>query len=633
MAQKHLQLLRNSTPYANYEAAKAGILNAAPSQDGVPVLARYYDGEVQGGEGMPFVKTLIGFVYCKGDSERNITILDAENNIDENTINNLIEQYVNNNLNAEDTPVAGQFVTAVTMESGETKVERAAVSADQVSFSEADYTATTVGAAIKELQDKVQEGLNELASATTEQLETLDADSRVTLENPSNLQYVIYQGDPADPANKIGEINIPKDTVVSEGEIITADGTELNGTSTAATSANLTVGEKYVKLTLANADETGNLIYIAVTDLVDVYTGSSGDVVNILVDDYTISASVNDGSITGDKIAQNTISGSNIADGAVDTAQIADGAITSDKIEDGAVGSGQIADGAITENKIEDDSISGVKIANGAITSGKIANNAITETKISDGAVTEDKIEDGAVTTDKIADDAITEDKIADGAVTTDKIEDGAITADKLDSTITANMETYLSGVTVNGVAGTVTDKVARVTIYTDNLVVGPDAPDVEGVVTEGTSLNQILKSYEDKIISATSGTLQTVKFNEVLSTEESEGTVARLRVDGNDLLVGTAYTQPTGDTAYTGVLTSDTVSAAISKIEQTLVNNMLTGGQGVEITNKIVNVKLSQDVSKQTATGNTKSMLEFDTDGGLYVTGIDAGEYSTSNP
>jgi hypothetical protein len=123
------------------------------------------------------------------------------------------------------------------------------------------------------------------------------------------------------------------------------------------------------------------------------------------------------------------------------------------------------------------------------------------------------------------------------------------------------------------------------------------------------------------------------VRFNNVLSSSESEGTVARLRVDGNDLTVGTGYTQPTGDTAYTGVLTSDTVSAAISKIEQTLVNNMLDGGQGIQIANKIVNVKLSTDETKQDATGNTVSMLEFDTDGGLYVTGIDAGEYSTSNP
>jgi hypothetical protein len=630
MAQKHLQLLRNSTPYADYEAAKAGILNAAPSQDGVPVLARYFYGEADA-EGKRPVRTLLGLVYFK-DGNRQVTILDAENNIDENTINNLIEQYVNNNLNAEDTPVAGQFVTAVTMESGETKVERAAVSANQVSFSEADYTATTVDAAIKELQGKVQEGLNELASATTEQLETLDTDSRVTLENPSNLQYVIYQGDPADPANKIGEINIPKDTVVSEGEIITADGTELNGTSTAATNANLTAGEKYVKLTLANADETRNLIYIAVTDLVDVYAGSSGDVVNILVNDYTISASVNDGSITGDKIAQNTISGSNIADGAVGTAKIADGAITEGKIEDGAISTDKIADDAITSDKIEAGAVGTDQIADSAITENKIENGSISGVKIADGAITEDKIEDGAITTDKIADSAITTDKIADGAITTDKIEDGAITADKLDSTITANMETYLSGVTVNGVNGTVTDKVAEVTIYTDDLVVGPGAPSGSSLVEEGTPLNEILKAYEDKIISSTSGTLRTVKFNNVLSSEESDGTVARLRVYGNDLTVGTGYTQPTGDTAYTGVLTSDTVSAAISKIEQTLVDNMLTGGFGIDIANKIVNVKLSGDPSKQTATGNTKSMLEFDDDGGLYVTGIDAGEYSTPN-
>jgi hypothetical protein len=616
--QKHLQLLRNnsSTPYANYEAAKAGILNAAPSQDGVPILARYFTGVDQE------VRTLLGLVYCKDGISRQVTILDAENNIDENTINNLIEQYVNTNLNAEDTPVAGQFVTAVTMESGETKVERAAVSADQVSFSEAGYSATTVGAAIKELQGKVQNGLNELANETTEQLEALDADSRVTLESPSNLQYVIYQGDPTDPDNKIGEINIPKDTVVSEGEIITADGTELNGTSTASTNANLNVGEKYVKLTLANADETRNLIYIAVTDLVDIYTGSSGNVVNIFVDGYTISASVNDGSITGDKIAQNTISGSNIADGAVDTAQIADGAITEDKIEDGAITEDKIADDAITSDKIEDGAVGSDQIADGAITENKIEDDSISSIKIADGAITEDKIGDSAITEDKIADGAITEEKIADGAISTDKIADGAITADKLDSTITANMETYLSGVTVNGVSGTVTDKVAEITIYTDDLVVGPGAPSDSSIVREGVQLNNILKSYEDKIINATSGTLQTVRFNNVLSTEESSGTVAGLTVDGNNLTVGTGYTQPTGDTAYTGVLTSDTVSAAISKIEQTLVNNMLTGGQGIQIDNKNINVKLSE----------TDSALDFDDAGGLYVTGIDAGEYSTSS-
>lgn len=123
------------------------------------------------------------------------------------------------------------------------------------------------------------------------------------------------------------------------------------------------------------------------------------------------------------------------------------------------------------------------------------------------------------------------------------------------------------------------------------------------------------------------------MKFNNVLSSDEGEGTIAKLNVDGNDLNVGTAYTQPTGDTAYTGVSTDDSVSKAISKIEQTLVDNMLTGGFGIDIANKIVNVKLSQDPSKQIATGNTKSMLEFDSDGGLYVTGIDAGEYLTSNP
>lgn len=60
----------------------------------------------------------------------------------------------------------------------------------------------------------------------------------------------------------IGTINHPKEMVVTAGEVIVASDEE-----------GLTVGEKYLKLTIANQEAP---VYIAVKDLVDVYTEGAG---------------------------------------------------------------------------------------------------------------------------------------------------------------------------------------------------------------------------------------------------------------------------------------------------------------------------------------------------------------------
>ena len=58
------------------------------------------------------------------------------------------------------------------------------------------------------------------------------------------------------------DINIPQDLVVKSGEVITA-----------TTETGLVKGDKYIKLTIANKE--GQPIYIAVKDLVDVYTAQA----------------------------------------------------------------------------------------------------------------------------------------------------------------------------------------------------------------------------------------------------------------------------------------------------------------------------------------------------------------------
>ena len=67
---------------------------------------------------------------------------------------------------------------------------------------------------------------------------------------------------------KVGEyINIPKDLVVQSGSVKTC-------TTANTPQSGYVVGDKYIDLVLANADNQH--IYIKVTDLIDVYTGGNG---------------------------------------------------------------------------------------------------------------------------------------------------------------------------------------------------------------------------------------------------------------------------------------------------------------------------------------------------------------------
>lgn len=82
------------------------------------------------------------------------------------------------------------------------------------------------------------------------------------------------------------DIDIPKDLVVKSGEVITA-----------TTETGLVKGDKYIKLTIANQDESP--IYIAVKDLVDVYTAqaNAAQVQLAISGTNEISATIKPGSI------------------------------------------------------------------------------------------------------------------------------------------------------------------------------------------------------------------------------------------------------------------------------------------------------------------------------------------------
>lgn len=167
-------------------------------------------------------------------------------------------------------------------------------------------TATSVEGAIQEIAKKVNDNAES---------------AKVTLEHQDGtLQYVIKQGD------QTMTINIPKDMVVESGEVITAE--------TDDQEHNVVAGKKYIKLVIANSS---SVLYIAVDDLVDVYTvKANADKVQLAISDANeLSASIKAGSIAKtdltadvqtaiDTVATNTTAISGLSDriGTLEGAQI-----------------------------------------------------------------------------------------------------------------------------------------------------------------------------------------------------------------------------------------------------------------------------------------------------------------------
>ena len=267
--------------------------------------------------------------------------------------------------------------------------------------------------------------------------------------------------------------------------------------------------------------------------------GSKVEGIEIDVPDFTIE----DGSITADKLAVNSVITDKIMAGAITSDKIAAGAIDATKIQAGtitansaiidnaAIGSAQIADAAITTAHIKDGAIDNAKIDKLAVAAANIKDAAIGTAKIQDAAITVAKIQDAfvedlvatqgkfesaqigelestnikasAITTDKLAANSITTDKIQTGAITAEKmavgsveagsIAAGAITADKI-ATGTITAEEIKTGAIVSDKIATgaiTTDKLSANSITTDKVAAGAITAskiNTNGLMVDGTA-------------------------------------------------------------------------------------------------------------------------------------------------
>ena len=193
--------------------------------------------------------------------------------------------------------------------------------AEDVSYdnSTSGLTATDVQGALDELAEASEGGV---ASKTVYITETAGGSG-----DAYSKRYGIYQGANGStaspvPAEKLGDIDIPKDMVVESGSVVdivfkASDNTLHEGSESGPDVTVAIKGQgvtptaadagKYIKLTIANA--TSDTLYIKATDLVDIYTGGTTSDGTITIDNsneitFTLSQSVKDSIALADNAVQ-----------------------------------------------------------------------------------------------------------------------------------------------------------------------------------------------------------------------------------------------------------------------------------------------------------------------------------------
>lgn len=179
-------------------------------------------------------------------------------------------------------------------------------------------------------KDNVVNAINELNTAVANN-KTAGEVTLSTLATPTAGQaktYQIKQG-----TNVVGVIDIPKDLVVTAGEIVeaTAENPILEETS----------GE-FIKLSIANQDDP---IYINVNKLVDVYRPQENAT--------QVQVSIISG-IVGATIVRESITATELATDSVTTAKIANANVTEEKLASNSVTTAKIADKNVTKAKLDE---------------------------------------------------------------------------------------------------------------------------------------------------------------------------------------------------------------------------------------------------------------------------------------
>lgn len=181
-----------------------------------------------------------------------------------------------------------------------------------------------------------------IVAAINELADSIKSAGKVTIDISKTTDgyaksYTVKQGVDSDGKDiVIGIIDIPKDMFVSAAEVI-----ELNDTS--ALPSGVTETGTYIELTIANS--ANDKVYINVNKLANIYKAKANATqIQLAIDPSTmeISASIVNGSVDSDALADN----------AVITSKIKDGNVTKAKLEQSVQDTLDKADNAVSDVKV-----------------------------------------------------------------------------------------------------------------------------------------------------------------------------------------------------------------------------------------------------------------------------------------
>ena len=157
----------------------------------------------------------------------------------------------------------GKAITSITQTNGVVTASAGNVAAQYVTV---DYTPAQAGDDPVSATANVQASLNEIYglisnNAEAGEVAVYDGNTKVNAINEFGKTYTFKQGN-----TTIATMNLAKDMVVSGGSVVTATAADK------AIDDNVIVGEKYVKLTIANSSD---VLYIPVNDLYKDHTAAA----------------------------------------------------------------------------------------------------------------------------------------------------------------------------------------------------------------------------------------------------------------------------------------------------------------------------------------------------------------------
>ena len=227
-----------------------------------------------------------------------------------------------------------------------------------------------------------------------------------------------------------------------------------------------------------------------------------------------------DGSVTGTKLAINSVRGNNIVAGEITGNLIGSGAVTSNHIVVGSITGNLISNRAVSGNNIVDNAIRSNNIVAGQITGNLIGTGSISSNQIVVGSITGNLIPNGAVSGNNIVDNSIRSNNIVTGQITGNLIGTYAVSGNQIGiGAISANNFAG-GGITSNVLASNLTISTVRVA-------------ETVNVVTSGVSGNYDIHVGNTTAYYFVANTNGSVTFNLIANDATATGTTGTL----NDLL------------------------------------------------------------------------------------------------